>query len=300
MRFRYLIPLLIALGPAPAFSQEASHNGKLFCSVMRWQPLHFSGIVEELLVSPGVPVKAGDPLLRYRLREETARALQSELGAGARTQDLRLRLLEIEKELLELGEKHAAARRLTDARLGPEESTRRLAAGMDLLNRQKTLITELINEKEAAFRSRLAELETQLGTDLEKGKLLKAFHLKAPVAGQVLMIDRQLRNGMAFTPLANAAAVGVMDPMLIRAQVYEGEIAGLRVGGKAQVAVPSLGNREFEAVIVHIDQTPQELVLDRPTYYGVELQLANPNSVLRQGFKCILTFGAKAAQAAKP
>jgi multidrug efflux pump subunit AcrA (membrane-fusion protein) len=292
--------LLLPLLPCPAFSQDATHNGKVFCRVMRWLPLSYSGVVEALLVTPGTQVKEGDVLLRYTLKEETARELQRELSAGARTQDLRLRLLEIERELLELGEKYAASRRLSDARMGSEESANRLNAGIDILNRQKILITELIHEKEAAFRSRQAELESQLGVAMDKGRIPRVFHLKTPVAGQVLLIDRWLRDGMGFLPMQNAVAIGTVDPMLIRSQVYEGEIAGLRAGGKAHVVVPSLGNREFEATIVHIDKSPQDLALDRPTYYGVELQVPNPDLSLRQGFKAIITFGGSAARAARP
>jgi multidrug efflux pump subunit AcrA (membrane-fusion protein) len=300
MRLRYLILLLLPLLPCPAFSQDATHNGKVFCRVMRWLPLNYSGVVEELLVTPGTQVKEGDILLRYTLKEETARELQSELSAGARTQDLRLRLLEIERELLELGEKYAASRRLSDARMGSEESAKRLNAGMDILNRQKMLITELIHDKEAAFRSRQAELESQLGVAIDKGRIPRVFHLKTPVAGHVLLIDRWLRGGMAFLPMQNAVAIGTVDPMMIRSQVYEGEIAGLRVGGKAHVVVPSLGNREFEATIVHIDKSPQDQALDRPTYYGVELKVPNPDLSLLQGFKAIITFSGSADRAAPP
>jgi multidrug resistance efflux pump len=300
MRLRYLILLLLWLLPGSAFSQDATHNGKVFCRVVRWLPLNYPGVVEELLVSPGTQVKEGAVLLRYTLKEETARELQSELSAGARTQDLRLRLLEIERELLELGEKYAASRRLSDARMGPEESAKRLNAGMDILNRQKMLITDLIHEKEAAFRSRQAELESQLGVAMDKGRIPRVFHLRAPVAGHVLLIDRWLRSGMAFLPMQNAVAIGTMDPMMIRSQVYEGEIAGLRVDGKAKVVVPSLGNREFEATIVHIDQSPLDLALDRPSYYGVELKVPNPDLSLRQGFKTIITFGGNATRAGQP
>jgi hypothetical protein len=64
--------------------------------------------------------------------------------------------------------------------------------------------------------------------------------------------------------------------------------------------VPSLGNREFEATIVHIDKSPQDLALDRPTYYGVELKVPNPDLSLRQGFKAVITFSGSAARVAPP
>jgi multidrug efflux pump subunit AcrA (membrane-fusion protein) len=286
--------------PCSAFAQETTHNGKLFCPVMRWLPLNYPGVVEALLVSPGTQVQQGDVLLRYTLKQEAARELQNELSAGARTQDLRLRLLEIERELLELGDKHAASKRLSEANMGPEDKAKRLNAGMDLLNRQKLIITDLIHEKETAFRSRQTGLENQLGVSMDKGKFPKVFHLKAPVAGQVLLVDRWMGSGMAFSPMHNAVAIGTTDPMLIRSMVYEGEIAGVRAGGKAKVIVPSLGNREFEATIVHIDQSPHDLSLDRPTYYGVEFKVPNPDSILRQGFKCIITFKANTTPAARP
>jgi|WetSurMetagenome_2_1015567.scaffolds.fasta_scaffold01631_9 multidrug efflux pump subunit AcrA (membrane-fusion protein) len=289
-RHAMMFMLIVAFAAGPALGQEPTHNGKLFCPVVRWAPLHFPGVVQELLVTPGSQVRQGDVLVRYVLKEEAALALQNEVTAGARTHDLRLRLLEIERELLELGEKLTASRRLSDARLGPEDSARRLSAGVDLLSRQKLLLTNLVQEKEAAFRGRLAELEHQLGAAVDKGRLPTVFSLKAPITGQVLLVDKGLRPGNAFQPTPNAVSIGSMDPMLIRSLVFEGEVAGLRVGGKARVSVPSLGNKEVEAVIVHIDQSPQDVALDRPTYYGVELKVPNPDASLRQGFKCVITF----------
>jgi multidrug efflux pump subunit AcrA (membrane-fusion protein) len=290
MRNRFAMLLLLSLLPCTAVAQDETHNGKLFCPAVRWVPLHYPGIVEELVVTPGTQVRSGEVMMRYVLKEETVLALQNELNAGARTQDLRLRLLEIERELLELGDKYAASKRLSEARLGPEDSAKRLNAGIDLLNRQKLLITGLIQEKEAAYRSRQIELENQLGVALDRGKIPKVFHLRAQMAGQVLLVDKGLRAGNAFLPMQNAISIGSMSPMMIRALVYEGEIAGLRIGGKAKVMVPSLGNREVEATILHIDRSPQDLALDRPTYYGVELKVPNPESTLRQGFKCLITF----------
>jgi multidrug efflux pump subunit AcrA (membrane-fusion protein) len=300
MRRHVVMFVLLTFAAGPAFGQEPTHNGKLFCPVVRWAPLHFPGVVQELLVTPGAQVRQGDVLVRYVLKEETALTLQNEVSAGARTHDLHLRLLEIERELLEIGDKLTASRRLSDARLGPEDTAKRLSAGVDLLNRQKLLLTTLIQEKEAAFRSRVVELEHQLGSAVDKGKLPTIFSLKAPITGRVLLVDKGLRPGNAFLPTPNAVSVGSMDPMLIRSLVFEGEVAGLRVGGKARVSVPSLGGKEVEAVIVHIDQSPQELALDRPTYYGVELKVPNPDAALRQGFKCILTFLPSTTPAAQP
>jgi hypothetical protein len=50
---------------------------------------------------------------------------------------------------------------------------------------------------------------------------------------------------------------------------------------------------------VQIDRSPVDLGLDRPSYYAVELQTANPDLTLRQGFKASIFFAAPKTQAAK-
>jgi multidrug efflux pump subunit AcrA (membrane-fusion protein) len=291
-----ILILTLIFAAAPALAQE-SHNGKVYSSVMRWSPLTFPGIVRNVLVAPGDMVTAGQTLLTYTLNEQVARELQNELDAGPRTQDLEIRLLEVKRQLQELEEQQQAASRLSDAKLGTGKALTRLQTGRDLLMEQRKLLTEAISKQQGAYLSRLRELESRFGTPLVKGRIPDLLRLTSETNGQVLQMDMWLRPDMAFGPIQNAVAVGILDPVRIRTHVFESEIGGLSVGDTAKVVIASLGDQELEASIVQIDRSPVDLGLDRPSYYAVELQAANPDLSLRQGFKASIVFTAPHAQA---
>lgn len=293
-----LFLLILILGAVPALAQE-SHNGKVYCSVMRWSPLTFPGIVREVIVSPGDMVKAGQTLLTYSLSDQMARELQDELNAGPRTQDLEMRLLEVKRQLQELEDQHEAAARLSDAKLGTGKTLTRLQTNRALLVEQRKLITETIARQQSVFQSRLRELEARFGVPVANGRIPNLLRLTSTTDGLVLQMDMWLRPGMAFGPMEDAAAVGIMDPVRIRTHVFESEVVGLSVGDTAKVVIPSLGDRELAATIVQIDRSPLDLGLDRPSYYAVELQTPNSDLSLRQGFKANIFFAPPQSQAAK-
>lgn len=284
-----ILLLTLILGATPALGQE-SHNGKIYCSAMRWSPLTFPGVVQEILVSPGDTVSAGQTLLTYSLNEQVARELQSELDAGPHSQELQMHLLEVKRQLLELDDQREAASRLSEAKLGSKRAMSRLNTSRELLLEQRRLLTDSIARLQGAYQARIRELETRFGAPLVKGKIPDRLLLTSEVDGQVLQLDMWLRPDMAFGPMQNAVAVGVMDPVRIRAHVFEAEVVNLAVGETAKVVVGSLGDRELNATVTQIERSPVDLGLDRPSYYGVELQAANPDQSLRQGFKAHIFF----------
>lgn len=298
MRHGFIAILLtLIIWAMPALAQE-SHNGKVYCSVMRWTALTLPGIVHEVLVAPGDTVRAGQPLMTYSLNEQVARELQSELDAGPRTQDLELRLLEIKRQLLELDDQREAATRLSEARLGSDKAMARLSTGRELLLEQRRLLTDGIARMQGAYQARVRELEGRFGVPLVKGRIPDRLRLNSDVDGQVLQLDMWLRPGMAVGPTQNAVAVGILDPVRIRTHVFESEIVSLSVGDTARVVIPSLGDREVNATIVQIERSPVDLGLDRPSYYGVELRVTNPDLSLRQGFKAAIYFDTPGERAA--
>ena len=54
-----------------------------------------------------------------------------------------------------------------------------------------------------------------------------------------------MREGADLTPLPAAFQVGVMNPMLVRAQAFEIEALQIKLGKKADVTLESLPGRNF-------------------------------------------------------
>lgn len=294
--FKILVLTLI-LSPVPALAQQ-SHNGKVYCSIMRWATLTFPGVVHEILVSPGDTVTAGQTLLTYSLSEQVARELQSELDTGPQVRELQMHLLEVKRQLLELDDQRETASRLSEAKLGSKHAMSRLNSSRELLLEQRRLLTDSIARLQGVYQARIRELESRFGVALANGKIPDRLLLTSEVDGQVLQLDMWLRPGMAFGPMQNAVAVGVMDPVRIRAHVFEAEVVNLAVGDTARVVVSSLGDRELNATVTQIERSPVDIGLDRPSYYGVELQAANPDQSLRQGFKANIFFNHPPSQPA--
>jgi multidrug efflux pump subunit AcrA (membrane-fusion protein) len=74
-----------------------------------------------------------------------------------------------------------------------------------------------------------------------------------------------------------------MNPMLLRALVYESEAQKLKVGEEADITLESLPGQKFTARVSRLPWAPPVLALDQPTYYDVEFQVANPELVLKEG-----------------
>lgn len=284
-----ILVLILILSPASALALQ-SYNGKVYCSIMRWAPLTFPGVVREVLVSPGDTVMAGQTLLVYRLSEQVARELQAELDAGPQVRELQRQLLEVKRQLLELDDQRETASRLSEAKLGSKRAMSRLDSSRELLLEQRRLLNDSIARLQSVYQARIRELESRFGVPLANGKIPDHLLLTSEVDGQVLELDMWLRPGMAFGPMQNAVAVGVVDPVRIRTHVFEAEIVNLAVGDTARVVVNSLGDRELNATVTQIERSPVDLGLDRPSYYGVELRASNPDQSLRQGFKANIFF----------
>ena len=84
--------------------------------------------------------------------------------------------------------------------------------------------------------------------------------------------------------------MGQLNPVLIQVPVYEAEISSIKEGDKAEVEIPSLGNRKFAASISEISWTSTDMNVANPSYYTVELTVPNPDLELKPGFKAIVRF----------
>jgi hypothetical protein len=94
-----------------------------------------------------------------------------------------------------------------------------------------------------------------------------------------------MREDAELPPGTQAFMIGVMDSMIMRAQVHELEAVKISVGDPADVTLDSFPNRVFEARVSRISWAPLTPAVEQPTYYGLELTVANPDLELREGLK---------------
>jgi membrane fusion protein, copper/silver efflux system len=137
----------------------------------------------------------------------------------------------------------------------------------------------------------------------QSGQVKDDLALHSPVAGHV--ISKPAVAGRAFMPGETLFEIGEMDPLWLRAAVYEYELPLIKVGQKAQAQFPALGNLSLETAVdfiyPHIDvQTRRaeiRLTLDnpqhrlRPEMWGTVIIQASVGSVLSVPASALIDTG---------
>ncbi len=279
-----------APAPAVAAQDDVEYNGKLYCTVMFPLSLDYPGTIEKVLVAPGDQVKAGQVLARYRLKDEAALGILGYLDMG-RVTATELSIAGNDEDALKIREEYAAARRLSAAQIGSAEHLNRLQQNLELLRKQKALLERRLESDKRDLLMRRKVIKDKLGVAVEGNNIPEYGELRSPQAGEALLIDPSLREGMLLHgPLHSAVTLARTNPMEVRTQVFESEIPRLKVGGKAVVRVVSLDERKYDGVITRIDRSPGSMSVESPSYYNVHVEIANDDGKLRPGFKALVRF----------
>ena len=114
--------------------------------------------------------------------------------------------------------------------------------------------------------------------------------ITSPIAGQVVSIQSDLRVGLELGAGAPTFVIGVMDPMVIHAQIHESDIVNVKVGEKAEVTMESVPDRTFEATVSRFSLAPLAPGVADPSYYDIEFTVPNSDHVLKEGFRGEIIF----------
>jgi hypothetical protein len=82
--------------------------------------------------------------------------------------------------------------------------------------------------------------------------------------------------------------VGVMDPMIIRANVYEAEARRLAPKDEVTIRPETMVDWQVRGEITHVSWTPLSQNPADPSYYEVECRVDNPSLVLREGMRILV------------
>jgi multidrug efflux pump subunit AcrA (membrane-fusion protein) len=271
--------------PTPSSGDsEIIFNGKLFCSLKRRVDLPFKGIITSLRVHSGQRVEAGEILATYRLAPEAVLAIQQRLSPP-QLSELTTKLAEVDRGLVPLKSKQQELNQLVQKKLAPPQSLAQTNRELEFMEKQKvTLQGRLQNDRQLAQQDREV-LSHLLGSSLKSGQVPEEVPLKAPISGYVIWVNPEVRVGAELPPLPAAFQVGVMNPMVVRAQAFEIEALQIKVGDRAEVTLDSLPGRKFQAEVSRISWSSITTGAEQPAYYEVELQVPNPDLALKEGLK---------------
>ena len=277
---------------APAITTpepEISFNGKVFCSLKRLVDLPFKGVITSVLVRSGERVAPGQALASFRLAPEALLLIQQRLSPP-QISDTAVRLAETERNLDVAAAKQQELAKLAVKKLASPQSLEQANHDLQQLTRERTELQNFLRQLRLSAQDDLAVLKNQLGNGVKPGEIPPEGILRAPIGGYIIWIQPELRQGALLEPTPGVFQVGVMDPMLVRAQAFEIEALQIKTGETAEINLESLPGRKFQGQVSRISWSSLTPGLDQPAYYDVELEVANPEMDLKDGLKAQIIF----------
>lgn len=271
--------------------EEIVFQGKMTVSLKRNIPIPYLGIITELKVNPGDKVKKGDVLVKFRLDPKVVADLRRSISPPA-MRDLEVRVAQISNELAGLRNKFREVQQLAQQKMASSQSQTSLSQSIEALERQILALHKQQDVYKQSSHDDLVALKDKLGEDVSYDRMPDEVKLRSPIDGHVLWINSDLRQD-AQMDYGGGLVVGVMDPMVIKASIFEIEASRLQPGDKAEITVASIPDKIFEASVTRINWATQNTNLGQPSYYEIELVAPNPNFTLKDGYKAQVTMKRK-------
>jgi multidrug efflux pump subunit AcrA (membrane-fusion protein) len=277
-------PVTQATAPPAAGESEIIFNAKLFCSLKRHVDMPFKGIITSLRAHSGQRVEKGEILATYSLAPEARMAIQQRL-VPPQISDMETRRLEMERTLVPMVNKQKELTHLVQKKLAPSQSLAQINQEIEFLRKGKATLGENLQQARQLAQQDGEVLSKLLGTSLKSGQVPREGFLKAPFSGYVIAVNPEMREGAELPTLPAAFTVGVMNPMLLRAQAFEIEALQVKIGQKAEVTLDALPGKKFQATVSRVAWSSIATGPDQPAYYEVELKVPNPDLDLKEGLK---------------
>ncbi|MBU4234102.1 MAG: efflux RND transporter periplasmic adaptor subunit [Desulfobacterales bacterium] len=277
-------PVTRATTPPANGEPEIIFNAKVFCSLKRRIELPFKGVITALKVHSGQQVKAGDVLATYRLAPEARMAIQQRLSPP-QLAEMEMKLSAVQRNMVPLKNKQRELNQLVQKKLAPSQGLAQVNEELQFLVREKATLQERLKKDRQLAQQDQEVLSSLVGTALKPGQVPREVSLKAPCSGYVVWVNPEMREGAELNPMPAAFQVGVMDPMLLRAQAFEIEALQVKIGQKADVTLDALPGKKFQATVSRVAWSSIATGPEQPAYYEVELKVPNPDLDLKEGLK---------------
>jgi len=244
--------------------------------------------VTKLLTGIGQNVNADQKLLEFvypreglaawrgRLSQSDVAALEAQLGK-ARSKEALLRASLTE------------ARKLRERGIASGEAVSELARQLQVAALQEAVLADKMGLARGMAEGELDEARKRFGKNVDKGLLTGTSWIVAPEPGTVLWVNPDLQPGMILTARTRLFVVGSLDPLLVRAWVYESQATRLRVGDKAQISFESLSGKTVSGAVSRVSMSPVYGDPQMPSEFEVDLTLQNPGLVLKEGLRGAVT-----------
>lgn len=263
-------------------------QGRSYCSVTAPVVTPFAGEVTEILVSIGQTVKKNEPLFKLKLSAADSATLAARLNRRASLQSLEANIQQLTMRKAQLERNITETQQLVDMGLGPRNTLSDMQDQLRLLHSQVALATQTLADARRAVNDDLQLLSKQLGFPQQVGGKPEHILVRAQQDGTIISLDAALRTGATVS--GTLGILGTMDPMIIRGQVHESELARLQGAGNATIALDGGKGESFEATLSRTSWAALDPGISAPAYYLFELVVPNPDNRIKDGFKVQVTL----------
>jgi cobalt-zinc-cadmium efflux system membrane fusion protein len=242
-------------------------TGKVGFNEDRLTPIYpgYTGRVVEVLANKGDVVSRGKPLLIVESPEFVA--AQNDLAQARADVDKAAVNLKTAQASVERARNLFAQEAISKKDLQDAESGLVLAQGEQQRSQAELRVSEA---KMGLFGKEPGEIN-----ELKAGD--SRVTISAPIAGTI--VDRQVGPGQIIRPDAANPLLQISDlsVLWVQADIFESDLASIRLGSPVEISVESYPNRKFSARISYID--PRVDPTTRTVH--VRCQVNNPGGVLK-------------------
>lgn len=174
--------------------------------------------------------------------------------------------------------------------LDPEDRPARLAEAKARFN-QRSLEFQANTKLEAkavksqnALAASTAEYESAKSSLASIQQEIADTHIKAPFVG--IFEETFVEKGDVVNPGDKIATVIELHPLKVLCDISEKDIARIKIGGEAQITLPSVNDRKLNARVVYIAKSADP----KTRTYRVELLTDNPDMTIPAGLTARLNF----------
>lgn len=277
-------PVTKATAPPANGEPEIIFNAKVFCSLKRRVDLPFKGVITSMRVHSGEQVRQGAVLATYRLAPEALLAIQQRLSPP-QLAEMEMKLAAVQRNMVPLKNKQRELNQLVQKKLAPAQGLAQVNEELQFLAKEKATLQERLKKDRQMAQQDQKVLSSLLGTSLKPGQIPQEVSLTAACSGYIVWVTPEMREGAELNPMPAVFQVGVMNPMLLRAQAFEIEALQVKIGQKADVTLDALPGKKFQASVSRIAWSSVATGPEQPAYYEVELKIPNPDLDLKEGLK---------------
>lgn len=241
--------------------------------------------IQKVDIQIGQTIKADEPLVWYEVplekviaeREALSRTNLDKYEGLLAKVNYRLALIELKLNELEKG-----------VSLNTVPRAQRHLAGLsyESLLKQKEALSGAYDLTLAKYKREMELAREHYGKDFNLLNFKRSTFLASHYGGTVLWMNTSLKPGMVYIKRAKLFTVGILDPIHIRAVVYEMDLHKIKVGDKATVTFRAMPGQTFTTTIDTINYVAQTTDPQVPVYYEVDLYLQNHDLRIKEGMRC--------------